>query len=74
MVCVKYMKTLVVEAVVVGIVLSVVTAAVVRQYGLPKSTGGCVLAAFLCGTVVHLVFEVLNINRMYCVSGAACMK
>ena len=66
------------EAVVVGLAFLVGTCIVMRciKFWFPKCLPQVqfVVALFLTGFLLHLLFEVTGVNRWYCKNGAACIK
>jgi hypothetical protein len=66
-----YISNLLVEAVVVGAVLSaMLTASMI----LHPMTGpqDAAYTGFIVGAIAHLIFEITRMNSWYCSSGAAC--
>jgi hypothetical protein len=57
------MMQLMIEAIIVGFITTI------ASYGFDTTKK---LNLFLMGVVIHLVFEIVGANKMYCKSGYAC--
>ena len=69
-----YTSQLAIEALVVGIILGISLALIVRA-GFPLKTPSTALGVGIAlGACIHLGFELLGLNARYCSTGAACMK
>lgn len=64
--------SLLIEAVVVGVVLGVVMALGSRVYA-PVSALEFAVFGVVLGALVHYAFELSGANRWYCTHGAACL-
>lgn len=66
-----YLGSLLIEAIVVGAVLSAMLTASMILYPMlgPRDAA---YTGFIVGVITHLLFEVTKANSWYCSSGAAC--
>lgn len=69
----QYAYQLILEASVVAVVTAVALAISVKLSGPITSPGKAVLVGAVLGGMIHLTFELLGANKVYCSTGAACM-
>ena len=67
----SYPLRLLTEAMVTGLVVAIFMSAFQMMIPL-NSVEKLMFASFVVGAVIHLTFELLQINKYYCNSGAAC--
>lgn len=64
-------NTLVVEAVIVGLIFSILLV-LVSMFISPNNINNQVICGFIAGAVGHFGFEYMGINKWYCKNGNAC--
>jgi hypothetical protein len=68
-----YWTRLAMEAGCVGVVLAFALVLGSRFYR-PSNVSEMLLYGFCLGVLIHLGFEMAGLNRLYCTSGAACLR
>jgi hypothetical protein len=66
-------QTLVMEAIVVGVIFGVLLLLWGSIIGVPSTSGGLALLGFVVGAVAHVILEKTQVNSWYCSHGHACV-